>query len=86
MTNSFNLQVDLRGSSALPKMAIGFDDEDQVRFTASPKTTGQSKQTSNNNSDKAQPDSDLPMPAALQHTTRLNFVTPSILSKVQSPA
>lgn len=43
MTNSFNLQMELRDSSLLPKMAIGFDDEDQVRFTASPKTTNQSK-------------------------------------------
>jgi hypothetical protein len=39
MTNSFNLQAEFRDSALLPKIAIGFDDEDQVRFTASPKTT-----------------------------------------------
>jgi hypothetical protein len=39
MNNSFNLQAEFRDSALLPKIAIGLDDEDQVRFTASPKTT-----------------------------------------------
>lgn len=44
LTNSFNLAIDLRDSYLLTK--VGFDDEDQVRFTASPQTTQGSKQNS----------------------------------------
>ena len=44
LTNSFNLAIDLRDSYLNTK--VGFDDEDQVRFTASPQTTQDSKQNS----------------------------------------
>jgi hypothetical protein len=36
VTNSFNLTAELHNSTLVPKMVVGFDDEDQVRFTASP--------------------------------------------------
>lgn len=36
VTNSFKLTAELHTSTLIPKMIVGFDDEDQVRFTASP--------------------------------------------------
>lgn len=46
VTNSFNLNAELHNSTLIPKMVVGFEDEDQVRFTASPQTTKGSQRNS----------------------------------------
>jgi hypothetical protein len=71
LTNSFNLAVDMRDSSLIPKMAA-FDNEDQVRFTASPQT---SKRTSEQQSE------DTTKIESKRTEKRINFVTPTILSQ-----
>ena len=84
-TNSFNLNAELHNQALIPKLAVGFDDEDQVRFTASPQTTHESKR----NSEKAESAVETCQAQdskRTQQSTRANFVTPSIFSKAQSPA